>query len=141
MERILCFLVVYLVLIEARRQRNTVPKREEVDDLDYNNVEIEYPNKKSGITDYLKLPLALNDQVSENLDTLIGQERIGIENLLVHHYQYDRKRNIQKEFQGEILVYVTPWNRNGYDFSLLMVHYYIISAYEIFYHLLIFIYF
>jgi hypothetical protein len=73
-------------------------------------------------TDYLLEPTSVssNDKASRRLFTPMQKESITTMDIIKHHHYYSSNTACDKAMTGELLVYVTPWNRKGYDMAKIM---------------------
>ena len=127
---LILFLIALVLLVhiaDARRPKNSGKKAVE-DDFEIEDAgevkEDKAPKKrKSGgrkalkIGDYLKLATKTSD--TEQMNRLLSKDMDRMDFLESHHLHSDLS---VKNFQGEALLYVTPWNKKGYTFAKNMVH-------------------
>ena len=60
----------------------------------------------------------LRDPLPVKKRAIVHQNSISSKAILKHHHEYFD--DMSKSFQGEVLAYVTPWNRKGYRNTKLM---------------------
>jgi len=74
--------------------------------------------KTSSISDYLRDPI--NRAEGTTLQKKLFEKEISSSSILSNHFYYDSNETDKKNSFGEILTYVTPWNRKGYQLAKLM---------------------
>lgn len=63
--------------------------------------------------DFFKTPTKYKGSITNNKAKNLLVENLPVNSILSNHYYYSN--STKKTFQKETLVYVTPWNRNGYN--------------------------
>ncbi|OBZ82409.1 hypothetical protein A0J61_09545 [Choanephora cucurbitarum] len=56
-----------------------------------------------------------NDQLPIHAQHQNSQHHLNVKHILAQHDKPDHSNAHTKQFKGETLAYVTPWNNRGYD--------------------------
>ena len=93
----------FLVLVQSRRRPSAAAVTVDDDEDDY---------KPVSPSTFLRDPQPVMKRAT------VHQNTISSKAILKHHHEYFE--DMSKNFQGEVLAYLTPWNRKGYRNALLM---------------------
>ena len=109
------YLILTIVIYNkgcCRRPRSRESRRA-LDDENENNEN----GRKPSISDYLRDPLGIEGPL--NHSHILEEKDISSKNILSNHFYYELNQT-KKRSTGEVLVYVTPWNRKGYKLASLI---------------------
>jgi hypothetical protein len=120
---ILC-LGLYLLQAEAIRRKPKSSKTEHSnDDDDYEGSDTATTTRRksggrtSDVSNYLQDPLQSTQLVTKK--TKIAGTKVTADEILRNHHLYF-KETTRRQFKGEVLAYVTPWNKKGYMMAKIM---------------------
>ena len=120
------FLLGFFLLCQAeaiRRKPKSSKTEHSNDDDDYDGSDASTTTRRksgggtSGVSNYLQDPLQSTQLVTKK--TKIAGTKVTADDILRNHHLYF-KDTTRRQFKGEVLAYVTPWNKKGYMMAKIM---------------------